>query len=178
MKKFFLIVFTALLGICISCNDNKSATGTSDETKTGPEQKNMAAFNDITNAFQTGDASKIDSVVADDFVDHSDKGDVKGRDSLKAMIKMMHDNFKDMKTDVQNTAANGDYVYGWMTYSGTSDGNMGMPKGPFKMSAVELAKFRDGKATEHWSFMDMQDMAKMMKPQAGGSMKDSTKMKK
>jgi predicted ester cyclase len=178
MKKIFSIAFAGMVCICTSCN-NKPAT-TTDDTNMAQEQKNMAAFNDITNAFQTGDAGRVDSVVADDFVDHSDKGDIKGKDSLKAMITMMHNNFKDMKTEVRNTAANGDYVYGWMTYSGTSDGNMGIPKGPFKMSAVELAKFKDGKAVEHWGFMDMQDMAKMM-PQPGMSnmnKMDTGKMKK
>ena len=164
MKRIFSIAFAGMLCMCTSCND-KTATAT-DDSKMAQEQKNIAAFNEVTNAFQTGDASKVDSVVADDFVDHSDRGDIKGRDSLKAMITMMHNNMKDMKTEVRNSAANDDYVYGWMTYSGTSDGSMGMPKGPFKMSAIELAKFKNGKAVEHWSFMDMQDMAKMM-PQPG-----------
>jgi len=164
--------------MCTSCND-KTAT-TTDDPKMAQEQKNMAAFNEVTDAFQTGDASKIDSVVAEDFVDHSDRGDIKGRDSLKALITMMHNTYKDMKTDVHNTAANDDYVYGWMTNSFTSDGAMGMPKGPVTMSAIELVKFKDGKAVEHWSFMDMRDMAKMMPPPPNtGNMKmDSSKMKK
>ena len=122
----------------------------------------------------------IDTLVADDFVDHSDKGDVKGRDSLKAMITMMHNNLKDMKTETVNSAASGDYVYGWMRYSGTSDGSMGMPKGPFDFTSVELVKFRDGKATEHWAFMQMKDMMKMMGPQPGMEMNkmDAPKKKK
>ena len=91
-------------------------------------------------------------MVADDFVDHTDKGDVKGKDSLKAMIAMMHNNFKNMKTETKNEAAGGDYVYGWMHYSGTSDGTMGMPKGPFDMTSIELVKFNNGKAVEHWGF--------------------------
>ena len=52
---------------------------TNDNTE---EQKNLAASNVITKAFQTGDVSGIDSVVADDFVDHTDRGDKIGRDSL------------------------------------------------------------------------------------------------
>lgn len=49
-----------------------------------------------------------------------------------------------------------------MRYSGTSEGSMGMPKGPYDMTAIELVKFRDGKAVEHWSFMQMKDMMNMM----------------
>ena len=115
-------------------------------------------------AFQTGDASALDSVIADDFVDHTDRGDMKGRDSLKSMVKFAHTHFPDMKFEKVRDVADGDYVYSWITSSGTSDGSMGMPKGPYKMSSIELSKFRDGKAVEHWSFMDAQDMAKMMAP--------------
>ena len=152
MKKIIFIVFAGMFCICTSCNNTPATTG-GDSGKDSTAQKNLAAFDIVSSAFQTGDASKIDSVVADDFVDHTDKGDVKGKDSLKAMIAMMHNNFKDMKTETKNEAAGGDYVYGWMHYSGTSDGTMGMPKGPFDMTSIELVKFKDGKAVEHWAFM-------------------------
>jgi Predicted ester cyclase len=125
-------------------------------------QKNMAANDVITKAFETGDTKAMDSVVADDFVDHSDHGDIKGRDSLKAMVNMIHTTMKDMKMEMMRSIADDEYVSTWMRYSGTSDGSMGMPKGPYDMHAIELTKFKDGKATDHWSFMDMRDMAKMM----------------
>ena len=48
-------------------------------------EKNLAASRIVTDAFKSGDASKIDSAVAADFVDHTDRGDM-GRDSLKKMI--------------------------------------------------------------------------------------------
>jgi hypothetical protein len=66
-----------------------------------------------------------------------------------------------------------------MRYSGTSDGSMGMPKGPFDMTSIELVKFRDGKAIEHWAFMQPQDMMKMMAPsQPEMSKTDTVKKKK
>jgi predicted SnoaL-like aldol condensation-catalyzing enzyme len=174
MNKIFFIAFAGMLCICSSCNTATTTVG--DTGKDSTAQKNLAAFDVVSNAFQTGDASKIDSVVADDFVDHTDKGDVKGKDSLKAMIAMMHNNFKNMKTETKNEAAGGDYVYGWMHYSGTSDGTMGMPKGPFDMTSIELVKFNNGKAVEHWAFMQPQDMMKMMPPPPPPM--DPTKMKK
>jgi predicted ester cyclase len=129
--------------------------------------------------FQTGDASGIDSVIADDFIDHTDRGDMKGKDSLKAMVKFAHDHFPDMKFEKVRDVADGDYVYSWITSSGTSDGSMGMLKGPYKMSSIELSKFKDGKAVEHWSFTDAQDIAKMMAaPMPDMNKTDSGKMKK
>ena len=57
-------------------------------------------------------------------------------------------------------AVSGDYVYAWIKFSGNSNGAMGMPKGPFEFSSVELTKYKDGKAVEHWGFMDNRDVAK------------------
>ncbi len=163
MKKLSFLAYAGMLCIFASCNNpDTGTTAAADSNNKAMEEKNLAASDAVSKAFETGDASAIDSVVADDFIDHTDRGDVKGKDSLKAMINMIHTSFKDMKMDKVRDVADGDYVYSWMTYSGTSDGSMGMPKGPYKMGAIELTKFKDGKAVEHWSFMDSQDMAKMM----------------
>ena len=163
MKTIFLAAIAGLLCICTSCNSG--ADSTSDNNDNAQEQKNLAASDVINKAFQTGDVSGIDSVVSDDFIDHTDRGDKKGRDSLKAMVNFIHSNFKDMKMEKIRELGDNEYVFTWMRYTGTSDGSMGMPKGPYDMSAIEVAKFKDGKAVEHWSFMDMQDMMEMMPQQ-------------
>lgn len=170
MKTIFLAVFAGLICFCTSCDSKTEST--SDNSDKAQEQKNLAASDAISNAFKTGDVSAIDSVVSDDFVDHTDMGDKKGRDSLKAMVNMIHTNFKDMKTEKIRDVADGDYVYSWMRYSGTSDGSMGMPKGPYSMSVIELARFKDGKAVEHWAFTEMRDMMKMMGQQPGMNQTD------
>ncbi len=160
MKRILFSAFAGAICICTSCDSNVPVA--SDTGINAQQEKNLASFETVNKAFETGDVSGIDSVVADDFLDHTDHGDVNGKDSLKAMVKQMHASFPDMKTSVKNTAASGDYVYGWMSYSGNSDGSMGIPKGPYDMSAVELVKFSNGKAVEHWSFMQPSDMMKMM----------------
>ena len=124
-------------------------------------KKNLDASHVVSKAFGTGDVSGIDAVVASDFVDHTDKGDM-GRDSLKAMITMMHSMNKDMKMETIKEFADDDYVFSWMRYSGTSDGSMGMPKGPYDMTAVEVIKMKDGLCIEHWGFMEPREMMKMM----------------
>ncbi len=154
-------VFGGIMFLVVACSGNT-------EVKTmqagSTQQKNLAASNTIMKAFETGDVSSIDSVVSEDFLDHTDKGNIKGRDSLKAMMKLMHSSFKDMKSEKIHELADDEYVYNWMRYSGTSDGSMGMPNGPYVMSAMEVSKYKDGKATEHWSFMEMPDVMKMMTP--------------
>ncbi len=179
MRKIFFVAIAGLFCICISCNSETAST--SDSKENSAEQKNLAASNVISKAFQTGDVSGIDSVVADDFIDHTDRGDMKGRDSLKAMVNFVHSNFKDMKTETVREMADGDYVFSWMRYTGTSDGTMGMPKGPYDMNSIEVARFKDGKAVEHWNFMEIRDAMKMMgqQPNMNNMNKmDTSKMKK
>ena len=156
MKKIFVAIVAFC--ICISCNDN----ATSDKGS-GMREKNIASSDIVGKAFETGDVSKIDSAVASDFIDHTDMGDKVGPDSLKAMITVMHANFKDMKMEKVKEVADDEYVFSWMRYSGTSDGGMGMPKGPYTMNSIEVVKFnKDGKAIEHWGFMNGVEMMKMM----------------
>ena len=173
MKKFLFILSVGAICFLISCNNEKKEGegGTSDAAK-----KNMDAFNTVSDAFKSGDISKIDSVVASDFVDHSGMHGDGNRDSLKAMITMMSMD-KTAKSETKLELANDDYVAGWLHLTGTSNGDMG-PKGtPYDMSSIELVKFKDGKAIEHWGFMSMGDVMKMM-PQPGmDKMMDTTKKK-
>ncbi len=173
MKKIFFASFAALL-IFASCNDTTSDKGSD------AKQKNLAASDAISKAFETGNVNAIDSFIAVDFVDHTDRGDFKGKDSLKAMVKFVHDNMKDMKTEKIHELADDDYVFSWMRWTGTSNGTGGMPNGPYDMHAMEVSKFKDGKAVEHWTYMDMKEMMKMMPQPAMNDMNkmDTGKMKK
>jgi predicted SnoaL-like aldol condensation-catalyzing enzyme len=178
MKKIFITAIAGIICIITSC-DNNSATTT--DKGSGMREKNLAASDAISKAFQTGNEAAIDSFIADDFVDHSDRGDVKGKDSLKSMIRFIHANLKDMKTEKMHELADDDYVFSWMRWTGTANGVAGMPNGPYDMHAVEMSKFKDGKIVEHWTYMDPMEMMKMMgsqKPDMGQmEKKDTTKAK-
>ena len=58
--------------------------------------------------------------------------------------------------------ADDEYVFSWMRFTGSSDGSMGMPAGPYDMKSIEVVRFKDGKAVEHWGFMEPREMMKMM----------------
>lgn len=169
MKKIFIAAL-AVSFVFTSCNNTSTTTKNDSQ-----EEKNLAANKAITKAFETGDVSAIDSVVSDDFIDHTDRGDMKGKDSLKAAIKWIHANMKGMKMETVREVADGEYVWSWMKYTGESDGSMGMPKGPYNMEAIELSKYKDGKAIEHWSFMEVQDAIKMFAPASAKHATDTTK---
>lgn len=181
MKKNLSLLVIGLVFGCLSCNNDKTEKPAGDATT--PEkkdnamaEKNLAASHIVNKAFETGDPSAIDNVIASDFIDHTDQGD-KNRDSLKTMISMMHKEFPDMKMEIIKELADNDYVFTLMHYSGTSNGQMGMPKGPYDMKAIEVVKFKDGKGVEHWAYMQPADVMKMMPPMTAGKMEDKKKSK-
>jgi predicted ester cyclase len=153
MRPLILLILCTISTYSFSQNALKSTS-----------QSYLEAAHAVNKAFVTGDISKIDDAVAADFVDHSDRGDF-GRDSLKAMIKTMHQQFPDMKAEIITESVNDNYVFMLMQTSGTSNGEMGIPKGPFIMQAIELLRFNKGKIVEHWSYMELRDIMKIISQQ-------------
>ena len=159
MKKILFAASAGLYCLIISCNDKPPAVESNNNSKT---YKNLEASRAVSKAFESGDVSGIDSAVAANFVDHTTRGDM-GRDSLKAMIKMVHATNKDVKMEVIKELADDDYVFTWMRFTGTSDGTM-MPVGPYNMTGLQVVRCDDGKIVEHWEFMEPREMMKMMPP--------------
>ena len=178
MRKILLISIAGSMCIFLSCNDTAKVAGTSSTDKV---EKNIQADNMISSAFGTGDLTKIDSAVADDYLDHTERGDKVGKDSLKAMIQWVRANFKDMKMEMVKQVADSDYVFSMMRFTGTSDGTVGgMAAGPYDMKSLQVTRFRDGKAVEHWEYMPTTEMMKMveMMGQQQKPMKVDTAVKK
>ena len=168
MKKFLFTLSAGVIFLLSSCDSKKEAGGMSETVK-----KNLASMKMVTDAFESGDVSKIDSAVAADFVDHTERGDL-NRDSLKSMIQMMHTGTSSFKFNTIKQLADEEYVMAWYEITGTSDGSM-MPAGPIKMNSVDVVRFKDGKGVEHWSFAEYREVAKMMAAMSGMPA-DTTKM--
>src|SRR5258705_3790788 len=137
MKKILFAVSAASLCFFISCNNDKTSTGSSSETTSTQTQKNLEASHIVSKAFETGDASQIDSAVAADFVDHNEHG-TGNRDSLKAMIAMVKKMDPNGKMETVKELADDDYVFSLMHFKGTSTGVMGMPPGPYDFQEIEV----------------------------------------
>jgi predicted ester cyclase len=158
MKKIFFTILTGTLCFCISCSNEKSADN-------AVATKNLEAANAVNKAIQTGDVSTLGDQIAVDGIDHGgEHGDVIGLDSIKSELATMHSMYSDMKMDVIKELADSSYVFQWIQFSGTCTvASMGMPAGTkVNMSSIEVSKFKDGKAVEHWTFMQPSDMMKMM----------------
>ena len=153
MKSLLIMVTFAVCSACLSCNNGD---GMSDTAK-----KNIEVNGAITKAIQSGDFSKMGDYIAADAVDHAgEHGEVKGLDSIVSELKRYHAMMPDMTSTVIKTMAVDEYVITWAKSSGTMNGQRS------EMTSVDVAKFKDGKAVEHWLYMDPAEMAKMMQQPA------------
>lgn len=161
MKKIFFTPALAMLCFLISCKDSTTTSTTGNDQNA----KNLENNRKVMKAIETGDSATINALIADDAVDHQGpKGmDIKGGDSIRHMLIDMHNHMKDLKLDVIADAANGDYIFSLATLKGTcTDGSMGMPAGTqMNEKTVDVVKVtKDGKMTEHWGFLDAQEVMK------------------
>ncbi|MEP6596140.1 MAG: ester cyclase [Ginsengibacter sp.] len=183
MKKFFCLTGISVLLFLMSCTDSATKTNTG-TTVTSESERNKANNRAVMKAIETGDSTVIDTLIASDAVDHAGPHmtEIKG-DSIKMMLGNMHNDVSDLKMDIIADAAEGDYVFTLSRMTGTTANTaMGMPANTkMDMTGVDVVKFKDGKAVEHWSYMDPKDMMKMMPSgedkMMGNKMKD-TMMKK
>lgn len=159
MKKFVVVISAISILMLTSCETKKEG-GMSDTAK-----KNLAASQAISKSFETKDFSKLGDYIAENCVDHAgENGDIVGLANMKAEFEKMTSMFSEMKSEVIRELADDEYVMSWMRYTGKfSQDMMGMKAGDsFTAESMEVSKFKDGKAIEHWTMMEPKEFKKMM----------------
>jgi predicted ester cyclase len=157
MKKLSFLTVIAFVIFVSSCSNQD---GHSEQAK-----KNLEANHGIIKAFETKDFSKLGDYIAEDFVDHAgETGDIRGLANARAEFERMVAGLESDTTIIIKELADDEFVMSWLRFTGTlSKDMMGMKAGSkYDMAAVELTKFKDGKAVEHWTFMQPADMMNMM----------------
>jgi ketosteroid isomerase-like protein len=171
MKKSLLAL--ASLVMLISC-ETKVADSSSGSDMASSDRNAADATSKVYRAIETGDVSALDTLFADDVIDHNggaNNTDVVGKDSVKAMLSQMHNYFDGLKMEMlhHGISADGQYHYSTVRMTGTSKANpWGMPEGmKVNHTGVDVVKIKDGKCTEHWNFMSMGDVNQMMMGMGG-----------
>jgi ketosteroid isomerase-like protein len=167
------LLFTlAGLVLLISCNNTKDGTNGGDHTAVA--DRNSENTKKVYKAIETGDVSALDTLFAEDVIDHNatpDGRDIVGRDSVKVMIGSIHNYFEGLKMEMLHhaTSADGQYHYSTVRMTGKSKANpWGMPVGmDMDDTSIDVVKLKDGKAAEHWGFMSMGDFNEIMKSMSG-----------
>ncbi len=181
MKRIFFGAATALTCFFYSCKDAKPVAVEDNAAKY------KAANAVVYKAIITGDVSTLDSVIAKDAIDHGGDpsmsgNDIVGRDSIKATLAVVHTQFNNLKMEVLSSATDGDYTLERVRMTGTAAMPLGpkTPVGtPVDMTSVEVVKWKNGMAYEHWTYIDAKDVAKMSPapPPPGNDDKMKPKMK-
>jgi predicted SnoaL-like aldol condensation-catalyzing enzyme len=162
MKKLSILLAVVACSFFVACKSDSG--GMSDTAK-----KNMAVNDSITKAYERGDFSKMGEWIAADAVDHAgEEGDIVGLENIVAEMKKWKEMMPDMKSTMSRSMADDEYVFTWSKASGTMNGQQ------MEMTAMDVAKFKDGKAVEHWMYMDPKEMMKMMQTPTAPA--DTTKM--
>ncbi len=165
-----LIVFLVLfLGACTEQADQADITLTSD---TATQDSNKAVMARIYDAFNTGDLSYVDDIMAPNMIEHQMMPGVEsvGSEAFRQTVTMMRESFSDLRLDADHMVAEGDMVATLITMSGTQTGPMmGAPASgnQFRITGLDLVRFADGKAVEHWGYMEevsMMEQLGMMPP--------------
>ena len=145
-------------------------------------KRNIENTHTVYRAIETGDVSKMDSLMSKNVVDHEGNmgKDIVGLDSLKYYLGTMHNYMDNLKFEVMQsaTSADGQYFFSTVHMTGKAKANpWGMPVGKeVNDISMDLLKIKDGKATDHWSFASMKTMMEMMNSMPGADKMQAPKM--
>ena len=131
------------------------------------EQNKAIARRIPLEAFEQGRLAVIDEIVAPDVKEHGapPPGMPAGREGLKAVVSEMRKGFPDLKFSVDLQVAEGDFVAGYSTVSGTHKGEaFGMPATGkhAEWAETHIVKIVNGKITEHWGVIDQLGMLRQL----------------
>lgn len=174
MKKI-IITIAAFAALTACMPPNKTGKDTISQN-----EEMMRKFNE--EVINKHNANMVDSLVAPDYVDHeADPGFPPNRAGLKKAMDEMIKGFPDITCKINRMVADSNTVWIEYTTTGTNTGTMmGMPATGKKINidGVEIVRYKDGKAVEHWGYAEdikMMQQLGMMPAMTGGM--DSTKAK-
>ena len=113
-----------------------------------------------------GNYDVLDEILASNFVDHDPAPDQgSGIEGLKGFFRTMRSAFPDLKAEPVEIVGTDTHVAMRYTISGTHQGEFQgvAPTGKsFKVSALQLARFEDGRCVERWGSTDELGMMKQL----------------
>jgi len=116
----------------------------------------------ITEIWSKGDLSAVDELVDENIVVRDTMGtNIKGRDQLREMVKMMQSSFTDNTFEVEDVIVSGDRVVIQCTWRGTHRGDFFGIQGTGRTvttQAVDVLRLTNGKVVEDVGYMDSYSM--------------------
>ncbi|HSP87109.1 MAG TPA: ester cyclase [Ignavibacteriaceae bacterium] len=159
-KKYLILFILPVVIIFYSCQSNQM-------NEKAEKQKEVVAK--IFEIFDNGNVDELNGLIAENSVDHQLDTSITKEEGLagtKELFRYFHRIFPDMKTTIHSMAVSNDTVFVYSTSTGTtSEPFMGMPVNhKHTISGVDIVRFENEKAMEHWGFIDIAALNNMMKP--------------
>ena len=160
-KNLALLAGVAILAFS-ACSDMKKH----DDHK-GSLENNKEAMKKGFEAFETGNTDSLGKYIAEDAKDHSLPPEIKttGLQAVKDIIAMHHTAFTNLKVNTLNITAEGDMVYAHYNMKGDNTGAWGAMPATNKsidVNGVDVVRFENGKAVEHWGYFEEVKMFKQL----------------
>ena len=127
----------------------------------------------IFEMFNTGDLSELENLASADFVDHQKPPEITstGLQAVRDMLAMYRTSMPDVHQEWISSATSGDLTFIHFRLTGTNTGPWGeMPATGKAMDVhgVDVIRFQDGKAVEHWGYMEEMKMMEQLGLMGGG----------
>lgn len=124
-----------------------------------PVEENRAVVRRAYEELWNGrDVDVVDELATDDFLNHAaPPGRQRGREGLKAVVRMFESAFPDFRYEVEDVIAEGEKVAVRDIFEGTHRGDfMGIPAtgNRVTMEAIHIFRFEGGRMAEHWVARD------------------------
>jgi steroid delta-isomerase-like uncharacterized protein len=130
-------------------------------------EQNKAVYNDfLERAFNRGDLSAIDELLAPGYVNHdAPPGTSSGADGVKQIISTFREAFPDLHVTIEDQVAENDLVSSRSVTSGTHRGTLfgvAPTQKHVEMTGMTMARVRDGKIYEAWVKQDTQGLMRQI----------------
>jgi steroid delta-isomerase-like uncharacterized protein len=131
------------------------------------EQNKASARQFIEEVLNQGNMSRINDLLAPDFVEHEElpPGVPRDREGVTLLMTMLRSAFPDFKATIDDMIAEGDKVVVRMTWTGTQQGEfMGLPPSgkPMSIGVIDIFRMDRGKLVEHWGLSDTMSMMEQL----------------
>lgn len=171
-RTFILFATMALFAACSAPGDQvlsaeqKTALA-ADSTTKAQTHAQEAAVRSLYDMFNTGKLDNIEAFCAPDFHSHQMDPSVTttGLQSVRDMLNMYRTALPDFHQEILGISTTGDRTYLHLHITGTNSGPW--PSGPatgkgIDVQGVDIVRFENGKAVEHWGFMEEMKMMQQL----------------
>ena len=131
----------------------------------GTQENKVTVRSLIEEAFDKGNLSAIDELIADEYVNHAAGTEVRGREGMKGFVTTYRGAFPDYHCVIEDQIAEGDTVVTRWTVRRTQDGElMGIPPTGKRVSVpgVVIDRLADGRLVETWLQADFLGMLQQL----------------